>query len=290
MRGTLQHRFKNLTFWAAPKCVVGLATPLAWLHLCQVIFHKKDGSIFVDFPHFRERDGIATVVRLEPGGSPKRTIRLLEEGKVTSHLVKYAHHSDGRVHFSQDGKVRTEIKRQANFPLNGPIGRVFDLLAFRPAAGFLPLDHLTMKKGRPYLVFDYKNQIPAAVRIRASWRRKVDVSNWSRPPKTPLGPRAKVESAVNGSTSSVFFFGQPPSYPLQDHVLAIFCNEVTPPSGLVGSTLLFFCGADADEVAQPGDAAPPSEYLVAMYPVTDRGELERLVGTIDYNPQGEGAV
>ncbi len=287
MPNALQRRFKNLTHWAARECVIGIATRAGWLYVCHLFFHPKDGSIFVQFPYFRDRNGVATVVRLERDGRTSGTIHFLEEGKVTSHLIKYSHHPDGRVHFSQDRKVKTEIKRQANLPLNGPTGRLFDLNVFRPAAGFLPLDQSRMKRGRPHLVFDYKDDVPSAIRIRGSWRKKTDVANWSRPPEAPLGPSAKVESVVDGTRSTAFFLGQPEGYPLQDHVLVVMCNRIVLPTGVEEPTLLFFGGSDANEVLRPGDAAPPSEFLAAMYPVHDRDELERLVGTIDYKSETE---
>jgi hypothetical protein len=47
-------------------------------------------------------------------------------GKVTSHLVKYSHHPDGRAHFSQDGKILTAIKRQS-IALDRQNGHMFTL-------------------------------------------------------------------------------------------------------------------------------------------------------------------
>lgn len=275
---------ENLTYWSAKECVIGLATPLSWLYVCHIRFHRKDGSILVQWPYFRDRSGVATVVRLEADGSSRRTIRFIDEGKVTSHLVKYSHHPDGHVHFSQDGKVRTEIRRAADFPLDGPIGKLFELHAFRPAAGFLPLNRANMKKGRPHLLFNYSNSIPIAVKITGTWRRKVEIANWSRPARSRLGPRAQLHSVATGMSVSAFFVGQADSYPLQDHLLVVSCETVKAPTGIEDATLLFLCGADADEVARPGDPAPPSEYLAAMYPVQDREGLERVIGTIDYTP------
>jgi hypothetical protein len=46
---------------------------------------------------------------------------------VTSHLVKYSHHPDGRAHFSQTGKIFTEIKKQS-IALETQHGHMFSLL------------------------------------------------------------------------------------------------------------------------------------------------------------------
>ena len=190
----------------------------------------------------------------------------------------------GRVHFSQDRKVRTEIRRHADFRLDGPIGKLFQLHAFFPAGGFLPLDASNMREGRPHLVFNYPKEIPSAVRIAAEWRRKTDVASWGDPPGTPLGPKARLQSKVTGGRGGAYFFGQPDGYPLQEHLLVITCDRVDAPTGVEKPMIIFTGGADADEVKRTGDVAPPSEYLAAMYPVADREAMERVLGTIDFAP------
>ena len=85
-------------------------------------------------------------------------------------------------------------------------------------------------------------------------------------------------------TSHWLSIGQPAGYPLQEHLLVVSCQRVPVPTGLDDPTVIFVGGADADEVRTPGEAASPSEYLAAMYPVQDRDEMERIIGTIDYRP------
>jgi hypothetical protein len=54
-------------------------------------------------------------------------VSLEDGGKVTSHLVKYSHHADGRAHFSQTGKIITAIRRQL-VALERQHGHIFSLL------------------------------------------------------------------------------------------------------------------------------------------------------------------
>lgn len=274
-------RYRNLSYWAAKVSVVGLALPSRWIYVCQVIFHK-DGSIFLQWPYFRDSDGIASLVRLAADGTTRRTVEFLEEGKVTSHLVKYAHHANGRVHFSQDGKVRTEIRRDAKFPLDGPIGRIMQIDANYPAEGFKGLT--TLRKGRPHLLFNYPSKPPEAVRLTFHWRRKKDVASWSRPSGAPLGPKAELVHAVSGLKCAAFFLGPPAGLPLQNHLLVITCDSFPAFTGTGKPMLILRGGADSDEVKVPGDEPEPTEFLAAMYPVEDRAELEAVVGTIDFNP------
>lgn len=80
--------------------------------IIQVLF-SKDGSLYVTFPYFKHAEGLLAVVTVTRPPGTTSEINLADTGKVASHLVKYSHHPDGRAHFSQDGKVRTEIRRQA---------------------------------------------------------------------------------------------------------------------------------------------------------------------------------
>jgi len=80
-----------------------------------------DGSLFVSTPYFGTGSGIVT--RASIGSGSPYTISLRQGGSVTSHLVKLSHHPNGRVHFSQTGKVKTEIIRQS-FRLVDSIGGV----------------------------------------------------------------------------------------------------------------------------------------------------------------------
>jgi hypothetical protein len=90
------------------------------------VFLGKDGSLFVTFPYFRHREGILTSSHLPVTGDPNSTINLEQGGKVTSHLVKYSHHPNGRAHFSQTGKIVTAIKRQS-VALHAQEGHIFSL-------------------------------------------------------------------------------------------------------------------------------------------------------------------
>ena len=92
----------------------------------QITFSKKDGTLYVHFPYYAHSQGIASLVTWIPDNPPPANLSLIEGGKVTSHLVKYSHHPDGRAHFSQDGKVYTSIKKQS-LPINMIDGHVFSV-------------------------------------------------------------------------------------------------------------------------------------------------------------------
>ena len=78
----------------------------------QINFSKNDGSLFVNFPYYKHKQGIAGHFKF-PANLYSHNLNLIKEGKVTSHLVKYSHHPDGEAHFSQDGRVLTTIKKKS---------------------------------------------------------------------------------------------------------------------------------------------------------------------------------
>src|SRR3954452_21599641 len=80
--------------------------------LLQIAFSRRDGSLYVSFPYYEHTEGIVSVGTFAPGASTG-PLDLAAGGKGTSHLVKYAHHPDGRPHFSQDRKVYTDVAKQA---------------------------------------------------------------------------------------------------------------------------------------------------------------------------------
>ena len=72
----------------------------------QIVF-GGDGSLFITFPYSRHRTGILSASAIPATGTRQSQVNLEQGGKVTSHLVKYSHHTDGRAHFSQTGKIVT---------------------------------------------------------------------------------------------------------------------------------------------------------------------------------------
>ena len=92
----------------------------------QVVF-PTDGSLFVTFPYFRHRTGILAAATIPANGQTSSQVDLQVGGKIASHDVKYSHHTDGRAHFSQAGKVFTVVKRQS-IALEKYQGHIFSVL------------------------------------------------------------------------------------------------------------------------------------------------------------------
>jgi hypothetical protein len=262
---------------AAEKAVVVVVTSLAIHQICQIMFRKTDGSIFVQTPYFRKRSGIVAHFNEPEGISGSRTYHYQDSGKVTSHLVKLSHHPDGRVHFSQDGKVRTEIIRQS-FPLAESIGPVFELHAFF-LGGFQTITWA--EKNRAYLPFVITNGLPFGVTVTGQWRRKEDLLNNSFPAGGSIGPISEIVSRKTGMKGVAYFLAQPSGFPLRDHVLMIECAPAALPSGVDRETVILMGGWDPTEIKDGEAPRKQTGFLSAMYPVESPEELSSRIGTID---------
>jgi hypothetical protein len=55
-----------------------------WFKLAQLIFQRRDGSIYLTFPYFEHQVGLVSVATMLPGSDQ---LNLKPRGKVTSHVV-----------------------------------------------------------------------------------------------------------------------------------------------------------------------------------------------------------
>lgn len=207
----------RLRFFAAEKAVFVVGQFESHHQILQVVFSRKDGSIFLSTPYFGSGSGVVCSASVPL--KPPYTISLDDGGKVTSHLVKLSHHPDGRVHFSQSGKVRTEIRRQA-FPLADSIGQVFALHVYHPTA-FAPIEFAKQKLDRVYLRTVFKQRLPEAIMIVGEWRRKVDIEANTETPSTVVPSVTSAMHRRTGQLSIVTLLGQPVGWPLRDHLLVL---------------------------------------------------------------------
>jgi hypothetical protein len=101
--------------------VIGVETPSAKFKLFQILC-RPDGSILVPFPYYKHSS--AQLCERTLKGGQKYPLDLNVDGPLTLHRIKYTHHMDGEVHFSQDGKILTSIRRRAN-SLKAHAGHLF---------------------------------------------------------------------------------------------------------------------------------------------------------------------
>lgn len=269
----------QLRYFCSPDARVLIATPHAVHQACHIRF-TRDGSIFVQFPHFLGgSEGILSCLTLTGKEVGQTTVDLKPSGKVVSSLVKLAHHPDGTVHFSQDGKIRTAIGRRT-WPLRSAIGQVFELNFFH-LSGLEQIDD-PRKVKKLLLPFAIVDQIPIAVSIVGEWLRKRDLIAAIHPKGGTTGPAPQIASKKTGERLQRFLLGQPVGYALREHVLMLTCRPIPLPVGAKKPTAIMLGGWDPHEAAV---GAPPVEnkgLLVAMYPCADYTTLATTIGSLDF--------
>jgi hypothetical protein len=240
------------------------------------VFFGKDDSVFVSFPYFRHRTGVLSSCTLPANGAAKAEISLEHGGKVTSHLVKYSHHPDGRAHFSQTGKIVTAIKRQS-IPLDTQHGHIFSLII----QGLTGLDSASAAKDRgtspKRSVLDFEADPSEAIRFVA---RCYDVNKlrFSNPTKT-IGPIVPIEDP-DGVQRQCCLIASPHSN--AKHVLALTCHT-TPKLAAQPELFVFYGGFDPPERMR--DSTKEAGFLAFIYPVSAADQLRERIGTVDYTPR-----
>lgn len=198
-------------------------------------------------------------------------INLAAGRKTASHLVKYTHHIDGEAHFSQDGKVKTAMRRRS-IALASQQGHIFSLLV-QGLEGFDEADPLKDVGISPTrAVVNFEMGRPEAVKLVGRWRevRHIRVSHAieSIGPivKIQNGQRALLLAAPNAGTTQV---------------LAVTC-EAIPKLGPEPETMAFYGGFDSAEVVN--DLTRETGLLGFIYPASDPEALRKRIGTVDFVP------
>jgi hypothetical protein len=241
------------------------------------VFFGRDRSLFVTFPYFKHSTGILAAATIPGNGQNTSQVDLKIGGKIASHLVKYSHHPDGRAHFSQTGKVRTEILRQS-IKLDTQRGHIFSVI-IRGLSGFDQADQVSDVAATPKrteLTFDLGELPGSAIKFVARW---YDISNLPLPlteEKEPnVGPALVLQDADGKQQNGVLV-----ASPYEDarHVLVIAC-ELMPWQDQESEMMLFYGGFDAHEVMF--DTALNAGFLTFLYPASEAEELKKILGSID---------
>lgn len=246
--------------------------------IMQIVF-AKDGSFFVTFPYFKHTEGLLAEVTVEGPPGAQTVMNLAEKGKVASHLVKYSHHTDGEAHFSQDGKVKTEIRRQS-VPLTEQQGHIFTVIfqGLRAFESVSAAKETAMSAKRTTLTLAIKDRFPKAVRIVGRWYWIEDLPIEPRPPV--IGPQLQAVDP-DGNEYKAIIIGSPHD---KKHVLVLTCipqHSVSP----VHDLMMFMGGFDPS--SRITNSKRPTSYLSFLYPADDYEELKQRLGSIDYAPVGQ---
>lgn len=267
-----------LTCFRSERYVITIASASGRYKILQVVFGNKDGSIYVNFPYFVNHEGLVSLVHF-PGNIQLPTSLSLEPGgKVTSHLVKYSHHPTGRAHFSQDGKVLSEIRKES-VPLNKAEGHIFTTM-FQGLEYFEPADHVKdagYTKKRTTLNFSFEDTEPEAIKIVGRWYRLTNLAK--RIQGTVSGPAVPCETP-DGKKYWAFLLGHPYDVENKDSVLMLTCEAVPKLDKDEESALTFIGGFDHPKTVN--DTKVDTTFLAFSYPIQNHEELKHKLGSIDF--------
>jgi len=247
--------------------------------ILQIFFNQRDGTLNVGFPYIPRMQGIATIGTLSPSLG-KQEVSLETDGKVTSRRVKYAHKPDGRVHFSQDAQVKTEIKKDS-IPLADQDGHVFT--AYLQGVGAFEQtrseqDDAPPRESRTVLNFQFSGEAPEAYKIVAMWH---EVRGFlERSMGSEFGPTVNV-GTPQGERARGFLIGTVIGRPLQDYALLVTCRAQSYFVQPSQPALLFIGGFDPAPSLL--DSHRKDRFLCLKYPVSDYEELEQRLGSIDFD-------
>ncbi|MDP2996018.1 MAG: hypothetical protein Q8N47_00935 [Bryobacterales bacterium] len=264
------------------RTTVSVRTSTEHCKVLKIGWSKRDGSLFVHLPYFKHRHGLLARPVLKAGGGPQQ-VSLERTGKTVSHRVKFTYHADGEVHFSQDGKILTVIRKRST-PIREASGHVFTLMchglsdfepvrsAGKPASGFL-------------LALSLPGSIPEAVKIVGSFFVRAQLRQ-AVPELTPSshGPAVRL-LWPNGEIHQVHLL-ENPHVVSPTSVLALYCEPLAAFSPDSDSTMVFYGGFDPANVAL--DPEEETVMLALIYPAAGFEFLQARVGSIDYSPNLRG--
>jgi hypothetical protein len=239
------------------------------------VFFGEDGSLFITFPYFRHRIGILSESVIPANGARQSQVNLEHGGKITSHLVKYSHHPNGRAHFSQTGKIVTAIKRQS-IALGTQHGHLFSLLI--QGLGALNVADAIKDVGTSpkRSVIDFHIEPSEAIKFVGRWF-DVNKMRFNNPTPT-IGPTF-VTVGPDGAQRSACLLASP--HTNAKHVLALTC-EAIPKLGPAPEVFIFYGGFDPEIMTNPTREAG---FLAFLYPVSEAEKIRERLGSVDYVPK-----
>ena len=267
---------QTLTALKAKKYVVSIQTPEGHYKVDQIVC-ANDGSLFVTLPYYKNSNGTVTHAKLHRNLPYPQSLDLGICGNVTSHLVKYSHHTDGRVHFSQDGKVLTSIKTQS-IELNKANGHIFTI----QLQGLKDFTNIVSKDQKPdkkkfLLEYCFKKKEPEAIKILGFWHpfsilKKMLQESENNPIHEFNLPndrrRFGYTLSVGGNNFEEYQY------------LLLQCEEVPKLTEDTKSFLLFLGGFDPPKIAY--DHTKDTSFLILAYPLIGNfDEITKRIGSID---------
>ncbi len=247
--------------------------------LFQIVYPNRASAVYVNFPYLPNSKGIAAVAAMHGDGTTRHQLDLQQQGMLTSHLVKYSHHADGMAHFSQDRKVRTELRKQST-PLDRLNGHLFSA-SFGGIASFKKLqgDYRNLNSINNFGITLQFDQDPGWIKVMGFWYNSQSAAR-------RFGGYAingKVGPLIGDGVGSTSAFLAPWNRGSGGNsVLVLQARSLPDFRSTNGPGQIFVGGFDTEY--RMNDLSQDTSVLVFNYPASDFDSLTEVMESIDYAP------
>jgi len=271
----------NITPFESKSYTIRIGKSGEWHKVCKVVY-AKDGSVFISFPYYRDSKGLLSACRHKVG---ETTVSLREQGKVTSHRVKFTHHASGIAQFSQTFKIWSTVrKKSCPLPLlNGHLATIKfqGVQEFELDANAVDSPPLSQKEQILNMRLGDGDWGAKAYHISFHYYDAKFLASHFDGEK--IGPTIRTQDP-QGKINFGWLITAPERYKSHYmYFILILIEEIPLLSPREEPGLTFTGGFDTPEqrAANNGD----SEFLALMYPTADFDALKESIGTVDIEDQ-----
>lgn len=261
---------------AHPMFVFVAKTPSGDRKVFQIIFSKKDGSVYVRVPYFTAPRGFLGDVARRTGSDGESIFDYKTSGHETTKQVKLSIHASGQCHFEADG-METALVRKTT-PLENFSGPLFSVQVsgLRQFTRFTDKDR-RKRRGHRFHVGMRFASADSAFMLNARWHRKQELLD--RSPEQEIKWLVKYRRGDEEKVGAII--GAPPGFPFDDRVIIV--SPETPSLHPAEPHYLLMGGFDPEPSYH--DPSAPYGYLLAAYPRDVMADLPPNLPTHDYpNP------
>jgi len=260
------------------RCVFTVEVNSKCYKMLQILF-GKDGSLYVNFPYFKHKEGLTSLVTVPANISYPTHVELNPGGKATTHLVKYSHHPDGTAHFSQDGRVRSTVRKKS-VPLTEVDDHLFTI-KLQGLDGFetvKPNETKNRSTKRKIVNLRFHGIQPQAFKITGWWSSRANLVG-----KIQIGATSPIYQcwSRDGKHRGLgVLLANPSKIDNEEFFLMLSFVPIPKFDKQRSASLNFLGGFDHTEIIN--DLSKETTFLSFTYPVTEIDELAKNIGTIDF--------
>jgi hypothetical protein len=270
-------RVKRLRVPCSDLYVIGINDGGVERKLFQII-PGNDGSLYASFPYTPFDRGRVGTITLPANYDESEGVVIGDEFPFTSHNVKYSHHPDGAVHFSQTGRVRSVI-RKTGVPFGSISGHIFSVV-FQGIERFERLDRAKKTRNRHTHVFSAPVGVGDAYKFVAHVHSERELAQ--RTVGSEGGPFIKTIDARGRLAWAVVLVTKFVSDKSRKFIL-LKLERAERMRSDQDEFMMFIGGFDPPEIAL--DLSKDTRALMFFYPDNECSpEIIHKLGTIDLHP------